>query len=114
MRDLPGGKYTFGSTNRSVTMEEVLIFITPTILPTRTVNDGELEVLPPSPPILNGAERPAAKAVDKSAAPKVLPAPKQAKKAKTVKNAKTVNKAKAKKPVAPKKSAVTEKSEKAK
>lgn len=41
MRDLPGGKYTFGSTNRNVAMEEVLIFITPTILPTRTQADRQ-------------------------------------------------------------------------
>ena len=41
LRDIPGGKYLFGSTNRSTTMEEVLIFITPEILPTRkNAGDG--------------------------------------------------------------------------
>lgn len=32
---LPGGKYLFGSTNHTSSMEEVLIFITPVILPSR-------------------------------------------------------------------------------
>ena len=35
LKNLPGGRYVFGSTVDSVTMEEVLIFITPVILPTR-------------------------------------------------------------------------------
>lgn len=52
MRDLPGGKYAFGSTNRNVTMEEVLIFITPTILPTRAEAGRSAGSLPPSPPVL--------------------------------------------------------------
>lgn len=36
LRNLPGGKYLFGSTSRGQEMQDVLIFITPTILPTRT------------------------------------------------------------------------------
>lgn len=35
LRDLPGGKAVFGAESRSQTLEEVLIFITPEILPTR-------------------------------------------------------------------------------
>ena len=48
-RDLPGGRYVFGSTNRTQSMEEVLIFITPTILPTRTKQNLTPTPLPPSP-----------------------------------------------------------------
>ncbi len=48
-RDLPGGRYVFGSTNRTQSMEEVLIFITPTILPTRTKANLHPTPLPPSP-----------------------------------------------------------------
>lgn len=55
-RDLPGGKYAFGATNRSVTMEEVLIFITPTILPTRTAADRDQRPLAQSPGTLDTAE----------------------------------------------------------
>lgn len=47
--DLPGGRYVFGSTNRTQSMEEVLIFITPTILPTRTKQNLTPTPLPPSP-----------------------------------------------------------------
>ena len=35
LKDVPGGKYVFGHDSRGKTMEEVLIFITPEILPTR-------------------------------------------------------------------------------
>ena len=35
LRDLPGAKALFGADNRSQSFEEVLIFITPVILPTR-------------------------------------------------------------------------------
>lgn len=52
LRNLPGGRYVFGSTNKKVTMEEVLIFITPTILPTRTEADRQIRPLPQSPEIL--------------------------------------------------------------
>lgn len=48
-RDLPGGRYVFGSTYRTQSMEEVLIFITPTILPTRTKTNLTPAPLPPSP-----------------------------------------------------------------
>lgn len=105
MRELPGGKYTFGSTNRSITMEEVLIFITPTILPTRTVENASHDALPPSPPVLPDGSAPAVKAVEKSADAKALPAPK-AKKTNAVKTKST----KAKKPSAKQKSAKNTKS----
>ena len=48
-RDLPGGRFVFGSTNRTQSMEEVLIFITPTILPTRTKANLTPVPLPSSP-----------------------------------------------------------------
>lgn len=35
LKDIPGGKYVFGHDSKGKTMEEVLIFITPEILPTR-------------------------------------------------------------------------------
>ncbi len=35
LKDLPGGKYVFGHESKGSTLEEVLIFITPEILPTR-------------------------------------------------------------------------------
>ena len=57
MRDLPGGKYAFGSTNRNVSMEEVLIFITPTILPTRAESGRRSAPLPQSPAVLTPARR---------------------------------------------------------
>ena len=37
LKDIPGGKYVFGHDSKGKTMEEVLIFITPEILPTREV-----------------------------------------------------------------------------
>lgn len=57
MRDLPGGKYAFGSTNRNVSMEEVLIFITPTILPTRAESGRRSAPLPQSPAVLTPGSR---------------------------------------------------------
>lgn len=45
LRDLPGMKSVFGATNRSQQLEEVLIFITPVILPTR----GEVGPAPARP-----------------------------------------------------------------
>lgn len=57
MRDLPGGKYAFGSTNRNVSMEEVLIFITPTILPTRAESGRRSAPLPQSPAVLTPGRR---------------------------------------------------------
>ena len=42
LKDIPGGKYVFGHESKGKTMEEVLIFITPEILPTR-------RRFPPSP-----------------------------------------------------------------
>lgn len=44
LKDIPGGKYVFGHESKGKTMEEVLIFITPEILPTR-----ELPPLPSAP-----------------------------------------------------------------
>lgn len=57
MRDLPGGKYAFGSTNRNVSMEEVLIFITPTILPTRAESGRRSAPQPQSPAVLTPGSR---------------------------------------------------------
>lgn len=57
LRDLPGGRYAFGSTNRTQQMEEVLIFITPTILPTRTARErAKPQPLPESPSAMNFRE----------------------------------------------------------
>lgn len=53
LRNIPGGKYMFGSTNRNIQMEEVLIFITPTILPTRAMDKREIEPLPQGPNVLS-------------------------------------------------------------
>ena len=53
LRNLPGGKYLFGATNRTSTMEEVLIFITPVILPTRTQADRDPKPMPKSPTALH-------------------------------------------------------------
>lgn len=53
LRNIPGGKYVFGSTNRNIQMEEVLIFITPTILPTRAMDKREIEPLPQGPNVLS-------------------------------------------------------------
>ncbi|MDD2966795.1 MAG: secretin N-terminal domain-containing protein [Desulfovibrionaceae bacterium] len=53
LKNLPGGKYVFGSTNRTKNMEEVMIFITPVILPTRTALDMQPRTLPDSPPVLD-------------------------------------------------------------
>ena len=44
LKDIPGGKYVFGHDSKGKTMEEVLIFITPEILPTREVQ-GALDDL---------------------------------------------------------------------
>ncbi len=52
VRDIPGGKYLFGATNRSSSMEEVLIFITPEILPTRNASNRATRPLSPSPDVL--------------------------------------------------------------
>ncbi len=52
VRDIPGGKYLFGATNRSSSMEEVLIFITPEILPTRDASNRATRPLSPSPDVL--------------------------------------------------------------
>ncbi len=52
LRDLPGGKYVFGATNRTSSMEEVLIFITPEILPTREASNRAALPLSPSPDVL--------------------------------------------------------------
>ena len=38
LRNIPGGKYVFGHDSKGNSMEEVLIFITPEILPTRVVS----------------------------------------------------------------------------
>ena len=51
------GKYAFGSTNRNVSMEEVLIFITPTILPTRAESGRRSAPLPQSPAVLTPGSR---------------------------------------------------------
>ena len=56
-REQPGGKYAFGSTNRNVSMEEVLIFITPTILPTRAESGRRSAPLPQSPAVLTPGSR---------------------------------------------------------
>ncbi|MDY6010104.1 MAG: secretin N-terminal domain-containing protein [Duodenibacillus sp.] len=53
LRNLPGGKYLFGAMNRTSTMEEVLIFITPVILPTRTQADRDPKPMPKSPTALH-------------------------------------------------------------
>ena len=50
LKNLPGGKYVFGHESSGNTMEEVLIFITPEILPTRdavVVSPGARNTLPP-------------------------------------------------------------------
>ena len=52
LRDVPGGKYVFGSTNRTTSMEEVLIFITPEILPTREAGNRAARPLSASPDVL--------------------------------------------------------------
>ena len=57
LRDLPGGKYMFGAVNRSDTMEEVLIFITPTILPTRTQAQRTPDPLGEIPPVTSSFKR---------------------------------------------------------
>lgn len=64
MRDLPGGKYAFGSTNRTVSMEEVLIFITPTILPTRTEADRKAKPLKMAPIVKEAPKKEEKKAAD--------------------------------------------------
>lgn len=52
LRDVPGGKYVFGSTNRTTSMEEVLLFITPEILPTREADNRAARPLSASPDVL--------------------------------------------------------------
>lgn len=52
LRELPGGKYLFGSTNKSHAMQEVMIFITPVILPTRTAQDMQARPLPAAPSVV--------------------------------------------------------------
>ena len=57
LRDVPGGKYVFGSTNRTTSMEEVLIFITPEILPTREAGNRAARPLSASPNVLTEPPR---------------------------------------------------------
>lgn len=94
LRDIPGGKYAFGSTNRTTSMEEVLIFITPEILPTREAGNQAARPLSASPDVLaepprRNHMRPAEEATPDmtpqeslrrtpAAAPAVLPAPQPA------------------------------------
>ena len=57
LRNVPGGKYVFGSTNRTTSMEEVLIFITPEILPTREAGNRAARPLSASPDVLSEPPR---------------------------------------------------------
>lgn len=50
---MPVAKYLFGSTAKSKTMDEVMIFITPTVLPMRNVYDPTPRKLKASPGTLD-------------------------------------------------------------
>ncbi len=51
LKDIPGGKYVFGHESKGTSMEEVLIFITPEILPTRET----AAAMPKTPPAPSGS-----------------------------------------------------------
>lgn len=52
LKDIPGGKYVFGSTYKGKTMEEVMIFITPTVLPVRGQANAAPRPLGTSPSVM--------------------------------------------------------------